>query len=196
MSPRRPLNRNFPQFTEANPSIFCSAWVNKHFQTSAEVVVSMLLSELWPVTFHNSCLTEVLLCLFEPFLLSLPLFVSFSLFQMHIHANTHTQHHTIYTYLCQKCFIYRPYPWPLTQQQCYELASLMAGRIRAIAIFQPISLLWKHKELIWLVQGRRCMHKPVLSLRNLAEITQADSPPPPLALMIKLELGSFVSDGG
>lgn len=93
MSPRRPLNRNFPQFTEANPSIFCSAWVNKHFQTSAEVVVSMLLSELWPVTFHNSCLTEVLLCLFEPFLLSLPLFVSFSLFQMHIHANTHTNTH-------------------------------------------------------------------------------------------------------
>ena len=69
------------------------AWANKHFQPSPEAALSRLLSELWPSLMW---LTQLMLDR-SPALSLWPissLTLSFALFLMHIHANTHLQPHT------------------------------------------------------------------------------------------------------
>lgn len=58
-----------------------SGWANKHFQTSSEVVVSMLLSELWPGLMWQFC-SSLRLCFFLP------------LSNAHSCKHTHSQPHT------------------------------------------------------------------------------------------------------
>lgn len=93
------LKENFPQFTETNLYIIFKP---KQTNTSSEVVVSMLLSELWPGLMR---LTQLML---DRSTVSLKLYFSLSLLHSTHFECTLMQKHTFTTQTCKHTFI-----WPL-----------------------------------------------------------------------------------